>query len=336
VFRPQRESPCFEGRTIAGAADWLPFGSYALRRSPRLWIKPMTAFINHREIPVTVAATNRIAPNSASPAAGAYWRYSTVIPEADPDLKDILEPSPIQRRFHMLKRRRLRTTESSVLPRTLILLLAWSPTPHPQPLSGNRVYRPAIAVCALVASLEPWFQPNQPQVSKPSFSLLLCVCSASAVVAQTPFEAAGQLSQEVSVPCTVAVEGFRYPPAAVSARIMGVVSATVDFDNHGAIGSIAVKGHPLLASDVVKTLRSASPIERCAGQKIAMRFSFVLDNNLEPKTPVSVRSVSAFDYQIVAPAPVIGVSISDPAWIFSRRGRFFHHAKMALLKLEFW
>lgn len=151
-----------------------------------------------------------------------------------------------------------------------------------------------------------------------------------------PFEAVGQLSQEVSVPCTMAVEGLRYPPAAVTARIMGVVSATVDFDNQGIIGSIEVKAHPLLGSDVVKTIRSTPPIEACAGQKIAMQFSFVLDQNLDAKTPVSVRSVSAFAYEIIAPAPMIEVTNTDPPWIFSRGGRFLHHLKLALLKLEFW
>jgi hypothetical protein len=133
----------------------------------------------------------------------------------------------------------------------------------------------------------------------------------------------------------VALE-LSYPTAALTARVMGVVSATVDFDNQGAIGSIEVKGHPLLASDVVKALHSVSPFEKCAGQKLAMRFSFVVDPNLKPMTPVSVRNVSVFDYQIVAPAPVIEATISDPAWIFSRRGRFLHHLKMALLQLKFW
>ena len=167
-----------------------------------------------------------------------------------------------------------------------------------------------------------------------AITLLLCVSSASASVDLMLLTASAQLPQEASAQCTLPLGALRYPPAALTARIMGIVSATVDFDNQGAIGSIEVKGHPLLASEVVKALRSTSPIEKCASHKIAMRFSFVLDENLNPETPVSMRTVSAFNYQIVAPVPLTEVTISDPAWIFSRKGRFLHHLKMALLKLS--
>ena len=117
---------------------------------------------------------------------------------------------------------------------------------------------------------------------------------------------------------------------------MGIVSATVDFDNQGAIASIEAKGHPLLVSGVVTALRSGLPTATCSDQKAAMRFSFVIDQDLDPKTPISVKSVSAFDYQIVAPAEVIEVTISDPAWVFTRKGRFLHHVKIVLSKLKFW
>lgn len=168
-----------------------------------------------------------------------------------------------------------------------------------------------------------------------SHSPLVVVLSATAAL--MPLNAAGQLSPEVSsARCTPAVNELHYPAAALSARIIGVVSATVDFDNRGAIASIQAKGHPLLASGVVTALRSAVPTSTCSGQKAAMQFSFVIDDGIDPKTPISVTSVSAFDYRIVAPAEVIEMSISDPAWIFSRKGRFFHHVKIALSKLKFW
>lgn len=132
------------------------------------------------------------------------------------------------------------------------------------------------------------------------------------------------------------MDELRYSPAAVSARIAGVVSASVDFDHRGAIGSVDIKGHPLLASGVVAALRSAQATAACSGRKVQMQFSFVIDQNLVPTTPASVSKVSAVDYKIVAPAPVIEVTITDPAWTFNRRGRFLHHLKMALTKLQCW
>lgn len=157
--------------------------------------------------------------------------------------------------------------------------------------------------------------------------LLLCVGSASATE---------QLSQEVSAQCTVPVNDLPYPPAAVAARIRGVVSATVVFDNQGAIASIDVNGYPLLASAVWTTLHSTPPITACAGQKIAMHFSFVLDDNLKPNTPASVTAASTADYRIVAPTPIIESTLSDPAWVFTRHGRFSHHLMLTLSKLKFW
>lgn len=132
----------------------------------------------------------------------------------------------------------------------------------------------------------------------------------------------------------VAVNELSYPPAAVTARIMGVVFATVTFDNQGAVASVDTKGYPLLASSVVVALSLVPPRTECSGQKIAMRFSFVLDQNLDPEAPISVTSASSLDYRVVAPSPVIETTVYDPPeWVFTRRGRFFHHLKTALSKL---
>ena len=156
-----------------------------------------------------------------------------------------------------------------------------------------------------------------------------------ALAALTPLKAGG-LSQEASSRCAPAVDQLRYPTAALSARIMGTVWATAEFDDTGAIASIETKGHSLLVSEVEKALRSAAPSSACSRQQAAMQFSFVIDQNLDPKTPVSVKPVSALNYQIVASAELVEVTIADPAWIFTRKGRFLHHVKLTLSKLKFW
>ena len=167
------------------------------------------------------------------------------------------------------------------------------------------------------------------------FHPLVVIMSAGAAL--MPLNAAGHSSQEVSsAQCTPSVNELHYPAAALSGRIEGTVWVTVDFDNQGAITSIESKGYPLLVSEVLTALRSARPTTTCSGQKAAMRFSFVMDQHIDPNTPISAKPVTALDYEIVAPAEMTEVSNSDPPWIFTRKGRFFHHLKMALSKLKFW
>jgi hypothetical protein len=159
----------------------------------------------------------------------------------------------------------------------------------------------------------------------------------TATVALTPSTRAEQLARvPPSSRCSLALSGLRYPPAALAGRIMGEVSATVEFDPQGAITSIQTQAHPLLASEVARALRATVPAEPCASQRIEMHFKFILDQDLDPKTPPSVRTVATFSYEIIAPAEVVVVTISDPAWVFSRKGRFFHRVKRVLSNLKCW
>lgn len=159
----------------------------------------------------------------------------------------------------------------------------------------------------------------------------------SAASALMPVKSQQQLPRETpSSRCTLSLSELRYPAAALSNRIMGTAWATVDFDDEGTIASIQTKAHPLLASEVVRALRSTAPTETCGGQRVAMQFKFILDQDLDPKTPPSVRTVATFSYEIIAPAEVVVVTISDPAWVFSRKGRFFHRVKRVLSNLKFW
>jgi hypothetical protein len=72
------------------------------------------------------------------------------------------------------------------------------------------------------------------------------------------------------------------------------------------------------------------------GRTILMRFSFVLDQDLEPGTPVAVKAISNDEFEIVAPAKRIEITTYDPKWIFTRKGRFLHRLRGWISKLRFW
>lgn len=164
-----------------------------------------------------------------------------------------------------------------------------------------------------------------------------CVYLLSAAVALTSLPAlALSLQEPGSAPCVPSAPGLSYPQAALSARIMGTVWTTAAFSNEGSVASIESKGHPLLVLEVASALRSAAPTSMCAGQKVRMEFDFIISPDLKPTTPTSVHALSAFKYEVVAPAEIIETTIADPAWIFSRKGRFLHRVKTALAKLTFW
>jgi hypothetical protein len=136
--------------------------------------------------------------------------------------------------------------------------------------------------------------------------------------------------------CTLDVEGLRYPPDAVSGRIMGTVESILVFTEGGELASIRSHGHPALVKAAEAALHSSRPSGGCSGQQTTMRFDFVLNQDLDPKTPVSVRRDSASLYEIIAPSGWIEVTITDPAWAFTRHGRFFHHLKGMLSHLKLW
>jgi hypothetical protein len=153
----------------------------------------------------------------------------------------------------------------------------------------------------------------------------------------TLLTAAGPSSQDRSLArCIPAVNDLRYLALALSGRIMGTVAAAVAFNDDGAVASIHSEGYPDLVVGVETALRSAPVSATCSGEKVAMRFSFVLDQDLDPKTPISIKAVSAFDYEILAPSGWSEVTISDPAWLFTRKGRFLHRVKMVTSRLKFW
>ena len=162
------------------------------------------------------------------------------------------------------------------------------------------------------------------------FGLFVVVVSATLA---RPLSASQEASQ---AECSPLVGELRYPSAALSGRMAGTVWMTVNFDKQGAVTSLQAKGHPIFVSEAENALRSAPLSEACAGQKVEMRFRFVIDQDVDPKTPTSARATAPVDYEIVTPSERIEVTISDPAWLFTRKGRFFHRVRRAFSKLKLW
>jgi hypothetical protein len=118
--------------------------------------------------------------------------------------------------------------------------------------------------------------------------------------------------------------------------MMGSVTATLDIDERGEISTLEAKGNPLLAAGAVAALRSAHFSDGCLIRTVVIRFSYRLEQDLDPHTPVAATAVSSDEYEIVAPAKVIEITISDPAWVFSRKGRFLHRVGRWFSKPRFW
>jgi len=136
--------------------------------------------------------------------------------------------------------------------------------------------------------------------------------------------------------CLFALTDPRYPAFALDARIMGPTTATFDVDTSGNVVRLESKGHPLLAAGAEEMVRSARFNSVCWGRRVEIRFLFRISGDIAPETPVSARAISATEYEIVAPAKVIEVTTSDPAWLFTRKGRFLHRVEHWLSKLRFW
>jgi len=139
-----------------------------------------------------------------------------------------------------------------------------------------------------------------------------------------------------SATCFPIITSLRYPAPALATNIMGTVTSAVAVDSNGGVAQLEPTGHPLLAAGVQEALLTARFSSGCWGQTVALRFNSRLDQKLDPATPVSVKAASAHAYEIVAPAGVIVVSNFDPAWVFTRKGRFLHRVRAWMSKVRFW
>jgi hypothetical protein len=127
-----------------------------------------------------------------------------------------------------------------------------------------------------------------------------------------------------------------YPAAVLESRIQGTVESTVLVDSAATAVEIQSRGYPALKDNVEAAIRAAQFEKRCANEHLSVRVNFVIDQNIEPNSKTLVKRPSNSTYDVIAPAQVVVVTISDPAWIFTRRGRFLHHMHRFVSKLRFW
>lgn len=127
-----------------------------------------------------------------------------------------------------------------------------------------------------------------------------------------------------------------YPTAVLESRIQGTVESTVHLDSAGNILDLRSTGNPALKDNVEAAIRSAQFGKQCANEHFSVSVNFSFDQNTDPNSKILVRRRSDSVYDVIAPAQVVVVTISDPAWIFTRRGRILHRIHSVVLKLKFW
>ena len=137
------------------------------------------------------------------------------------------------------------------------------------------------------------------------YFLLVGLCSAATPSAD---------SQTVipSAACMPDLSSLSYPPEALKARIVGTVNVTFSVDSDGKIDSLELNSHPLLRAGVEQALRAAQLGPECKGKRMTMRINFRI---LDDATTSSTVKMSAAEYDVIAPRPIIHVVISEPATV---------------------
>lgn len=141
----------------------------------------------------------------------------------------------------------------------------------------------------------------------------------------------GQVDQSICVPT---LPELKYPQSALEKRIMGVVTTELNIDEHGVVTQVESKGYPLLVAGAETAVRSGIFGGDCEGKRFAMQFNFRLDGDLDPSTPVVVRSQAPLVYEIVSPMDRIIVTTTCPPMYGTKtlERKFIGW----LVKLRFW
>ena len=132
--------------------------------------------------------------------------------------------------------------------------------------------------------------------------------------------------------CAPGLDSLTYPALALATRIQGTVSMTFTVGADGKATDIDSAAYPLLRIAVEEALRLVKVAAKCAGQRVAIQVNFELSTSA-PKQPPFTERISEEVWHVLAPAPTIEVAISDPGWIFSRKGRFVHRVRVWLSRL---
>ncbi|HLV96923.1 MAG TPA: hypothetical protein VKS44_17150 [Candidatus Acidoferrales bacterium] len=93
-----------------------------------------------------------------------------------------------------------------------------------------------------------------------------------------------------------------YPPLAWSGRITGHGTAAVDLDSTGILDIRTANLHPLLASEVVKSIRS-SQFADCGPRQLALEYDFVMEGKEAISTAITVIVLSGSHFMIKVNPP---------------------------------
>ena len=135
--------------------------------------------------------------------------------------------------------------------------------------------------------------------------------------------------------CFPDLHNLTYPASALKDRIQGTVDMSFTVNSEGKAAEIHSNAYPSLKESVEVALQSSRMVE-CSGKRISIQVNFRFDDSIDPKSPISARRTSESAYEIVAPVELIEITISDPEWSFTRRGRALHRIKTWVSKLRFW
>jgi hypothetical protein len=127
--------------------------------------------------------------------------------------------------------------------------------------------------------------------------LFLLVLLGMSAIAQT----------ETNMACVERLQIPAYPPLAVQARIVGVLTASVRLGSDGSITKISSLFAPtsekenLLKSAVEESLRASTFAKSCAGQQVRLVFNFVVT---QAKTSTQLKFSFGYPNQFWIEAPV--------------------------------
>jgi hypothetical protein len=139
---------------------------------------------------------------------------------------------------------------------------------------------------------------------------------------------------EAQALCAPQTPFLRYPAEAMEQRVSGPVSVEFTINERGEPSETQLTGDPLLAPTVEFAFMRLRFSPECRGKRVAVRFTFRIDQTLPIEAPDVIRQVAEAQYELVSPARNV-VVISDPPFECSRCGvrwRILHW----LRKLQFW
>jgi TonB family protein len=136
--------------------------------------------------------------------------------------------------------------------------------------------------------------------------------------------------------CLPEPDRLQYPVAALQRRMQGSLNVQYVVDSNGKASKVEADGHPVFNDAAISALGQELFEPSCMGQQFKMSIQYRLDGDIPQWSPTVAKRLSATAYEVVAPEPVIEVTISDPEWMFNRRKRLFHNLHRFISTLRFW